>query len=113
MSERLRLKISPKGQITIPRRLRDNIFSGDYVYLTLENNRAVLEPVTFIEEFGDLIARDVAKEGYTGGEAEEKVRERKVALLEALEEELRNSTADADRDWDEGRTVSLWPRKGK
>ena len=61
MSERLRLKISPKGQITIPRRLRENLFSGDYVYLSLEKDRAVLEPVTFIEELDDLIARDVAK----------------------------------------------------
>ncbi len=113
MSERLRLKISPKGQITIPRRLRESLFSGDYVYLSLKNGRAVLEPVTFTEEFGDLIARDVAKEGYTGGEAAEKVRERKRALLKALEEELRDSIADADRDWDEGRTVPLWPRKGK
>lgn len=113
MSERLRLKISPKGQITIPRRLRENLFSGDYVYLSLDKDRAVLEPVTFIEELDDLIARDVAKEGYAGGEAAEKVRERKRTLLKTLEEELRDNIADADRDWDEGRTVPLWPRKAK
>ena len=113
MSERLRLKISPKGQITIPRRLREDYFPGDYVYLSLENNRAVLEPVSFIDEFGDLIARDVAREGYTGSEAVERIQEKKKVLLKALDEELRDSVADADRDWSEGKTVTLWPRREK
>lgn len=110
--ERLRLKISPKGQITIPRRLRESLFSGDYVYLCLEDDRAVLEPVSLIEEFDDLIVRDVLREGYAGEEAVAKVREKKLALLRTLDRELRDSVAEANRDWDERKSVLLWT-KGK
>lgn len=109
--ERLKLKISPKGQITLPRKLRERIFAGDYVYLSLENDKAVLEPVSFIDEFDDLIARDVQKEGYAGEEAKAKVKEKKLALLKNLEYELRESIVEADRDWEEGNTVTLWPPK--
>ena len=56
--ERLKLKISPKGQIT-PKKVREQLFTGDYVYLNLEKDKAILEPVSFIDEFEDLILRDV------------------------------------------------------
>jgi bifunctional DNA-binding transcriptional regulator/antitoxin component of YhaV-PrlF toxin-antitoxin module len=109
--ERLRLKISPKGQITLPRKLREKLFIGNYVYLNLEKGKAVLEPVSFIDEFDDLIVRDVQKEGYTGEEAKAKVKEKKLALLKALEKELRESVTEADRDWEAGNTATLWPPK--
>ncbi|MEW6448698.1 MAG: AbrB/MazE/SpoVT family DNA-binding domain-containing protein [Bacillota bacterium] len=112
--ERLKLKVSPKGQITLPSRLRHKLSIGDYVYVSVQKDKAVLEPVSLIDEFDefdDLILRDVKKEGYAGREAAAKVKEKKRALLKALEQELQESMAEADRDWEEGNTVTLWPRK--
>lgn len=109
--ERLKLKVSPKGQITLPKKLRHMLSIGDYVYVNVQKDKAVLEPVSLIDEFDDLILRDVKKEGYTGREAAAKVKEKKRALLKALEQELQESMAEADRDWEEGNTVTLWPRK--
>lgn len=108
--ERLRLKISPKGQITIPKRLREKMFSGDYVYLTLEDQRAVLEPVSLAEEFDDLIMRDLRREGYTASEAAERFAGKKEAFLRDLDRELQERTAESDRDWEEGKAVQLWPK---
>ena len=68
--ERLKLKISPKGQITLPKKVREQLFTGDYVHLNLEKDKAILEPVSFIDEFEDLILRDVQKEGYAAEEEE-------------------------------------------
>lgn len=109
--ERVKLKVSPKGQITLPRKLRHKLSIGDYVYVNVHKDKAVLEPVSLIDEFDDLIRRDVKKEGYTGREAAAKAKEKKRALLKALEQELKESVAEADRDWEEGNTVTLWPRK--
>ena len=95
--ERLKLKISPKGQITLPKKLREQLFTGDYVYLNLKKDRAILEPVSFIDEFEDLILRDV--------------RERKLELLKALEQELHESVEEAEQDWREGNAVLLWPEQ--
>jgi len=35
----------------------------------------------------------------------------RATVLKALEQELKESVAEADRDWEEGNTVTLWPRK--
>lgn len=109
--ERLRLRVSPKGQITLPKRLRQTLFTGDYVYLSVHEDKAVLEPVSFLDEFDDLIVKEVEKEGYKGQEVAVKVKEKKRVLLKALEEELRQDVEEAERDWEKGRNVVLWPRK--
>jgi len=88
------------------------VFTGDYVYLSLEDDRAILEPVSLIEEFDDLIARDVEREGYTGSDVAAKVKEKKLLLLKALDDELRENLAEAAQDRDDGKSVTLWPPKG-
>jgi AbrB family looped-hinge helix DNA binding protein len=109
--DRLKLKVSPKGQITLPKNVRQKLSIGDYVYLHVDRDKAVLEPVSFINEFDDLILRDIKQDGYTGEEAAVKVRERKGLLLKALEQELKESIAEAETDWENGDTVKLWPRE--
>jgi AbrB family looped-hinge helix DNA binding protein len=109
--ERLKLKISPKGQITLPKKVREQLFTGDYVYLNLKKDRAILEPVSFIDEFEDLILRDVQKEGHAAEEEAEEVKKRKLNLLKALREELYESVEEAERGWKEGNAVVLWPEK--
>lgn len=107
--ERLKLKISPKGQITLPKKVREQLLSGNYVYLNLEKDRAVLEPVSFIDEFEDLILRDMQKEGYAAAEEAVMVKEKKLELLKALQQELYESVEEAERDRREGNGVVLWP----
>ncbi len=109
--ERLKLKISSKGQITLPKKVREQLFTGDYLYLNLENDRAILEPVSFIDEFEDLILRDVQKEGYAAEEEAVMVRERKLELFKALQQELYESMEEAEQDWKEGNAVLLWPEQ--
>jgi AbrB family looped-hinge helix DNA binding protein len=109
--ERLKLKVSPKGQITLPKILRQKLSIGDYVYLHVDRDKVVLEPVSFINEFDDLILREVKQNGYSGEEATAKVREKKGLLLKSLEQELKESIAEAETDWEKGNTVNLWPQK--
>ncbi|MHB1420183.1 MAG: AbrB/MazE/SpoVT family DNA-binding domain-containing protein [Bacillota bacterium] len=109
--ERLKLKVSPKGQITLPKILRQKLSIGNYVYLNVDQDKVVLEPVSLADEFDDMIVKEVRKEGYNGEEAIAKIKEKKRALLKALDSELKESIAEAESDWAEGNTISLWPRK--
>ncbi|MHB1127179.1 MAG: AbrB/MazE/SpoVT family DNA-binding domain-containing protein [Bacillota bacterium] len=109
--ERLKLKVSPKGQITLPRKLIQKLSIGSYVYLNIDVDKVVLEPASFIDEFDDLIVREVSKKGYTGEEAVAKAKEKKREIIKALDQELKDCIAEADKDWEEDSTVTLLPRK--
>jgi len=88
MGEVLKLKVSPKGQITLPKRVRAEMNIKDYIYLELKGNRAVLKPVSFEEEFEDLIVRELEHEGYSKDQIEEMLIGRKKNLSKAIMEEL-------------------------
>ncbi len=88
MGEVLKLKVSPKGQITLPKRVRTEMEIKDYIYLEVKGNRALLKPVSFEDEFEDLIVRDLEYEGYSKYQIEEILPEKKKNLSKVIMEEL-------------------------
>jgi AbrB family looped-hinge helix DNA binding protein len=44
--ERLKRKTSPKGQITLPKKVREQLLTGDYVYLNLEKETEITQGST-------------------------------------------------------------------
>ncbi len=88
MGEVLKLKVSPKGQITLPKRVRNEMNIKDYIYLEVKGNRALLKPVSFEEEFEDLIVRELEHEGYSKDQIEGMLPEKKKNLSKAITEEL-------------------------
>ncbi len=90
MGEVLKLKVSPKGQITLPKRVRNEMEIKDYIYLEVKGNRALLKPVSFEEEFEDLIVRELEHEGYSKDQIEGMLPEEKKNLSKAIMEELEN-----------------------
>lgn len=60
----------------------------DYIYLEVEGNKAFLKPVSFEEEFEDLIIRDLEHEGYSKVQIGEMLPEKKKYLSKAILEEL-------------------------
>ena len=88
MGEVLKLKVSPKGQITLPKRVRAEMDIKDYVYLEVKGKRAMLKPVSFEEEFEDLIVRELEHEGYSKDQIVEMLSEKKKNLSKAIMEEL-------------------------
>lgn len=89
MSELLRLKVSPKGQITLPKRVRASLSIKDYVYLEIKGNKAVLKPVSFVDEFEDMVVRELKYDGYSAEQIEEILPEKKKKLSQAILEELK------------------------
>ncbi len=88
MGELLKLKVSPKGQITLPKRVRKEMVIKDFIYLEVKGNKAILKPVTFEEEFEDLIVRELEYEGYSKVQIDEMLPEKKKDLSKAILEEL-------------------------
>ncbi len=60
----------------------------DYIYLEVKGNGAVLKPVSFEEEFEDLIVRELEHEGYSKVQIKEMLPEKKKNLSKAIIEEL-------------------------
>ena len=89
MSELLRLKVSPKGQITLPKRVRASLSIKDYVYLEIKGDKAVLKPVSFVDEFEDMVVRELKYDGYSAEQIEEILPEKKKKLSQAILEELK------------------------
>lgn len=88
MGEVLKLKVSPKGQITLPKSVRKDMEIKDYIYLEVKGRRALLKPVSFEDEFDDLIVRELEYEGYSKSKIKEMLPEKKKSLSKAIIEEL-------------------------
>jgi len=88
MYEVLKLKVSSKGQITLPKRVRTEMEIKDYVYLEVKGDRALMKAVSFAEEFEDLIVRELEHEGYSKDQIEEMLPEKKKLFSKAIMEEL-------------------------
>lgn len=85
---RLKLKVSPKGQITLPKKIRQDLRIFDYVYLEIDGEKAVLEPTGLMDELNSIIAKEVKTEGFEGKEAQAKILEKKKLLIKSLKQEL-------------------------
>jgi AbrB family looped-hinge helix DNA binding protein len=88
LTSRLRLKVSPKGQITLPKKVRQDLKISNYVYLRIDGEKAVLEPAGLLDELTSIIAKEVRAEGYFGEEANARIAEKKMQLVENLKHEL-------------------------
>lgn len=93
---RLRLKVSPKGQITLPKKVRQELKIVDYVYLEINGKKAILEPTGLLDELNSIIAKEVRAEGFEGKEAQDKIAEKKKLLVKNLKRELDERQSEDD-----------------
>lgn len=89
MNEVLKLKVSPKGQITLPKKVRSKLSIKDYVYLELKEDKAELKPMSLIDELEDLIVKDLKSEGYSAEQISKMLPQKKKELARVLNEELK------------------------
>ncbi|MGI6307338.1 MAG: AbrB/MazE/SpoVT family DNA-binding domain-containing protein [Dethiobacteria bacterium] len=88
MGELLKLKVSPKGQITLPKKVRASLAIRDYIYLEIKGDKAEIKSVSFTDELEELIMKDLKQEGYSTKQIQAMLPERKAQLAKALAEEL-------------------------
>jgi len=88
MGELLKLKVSPKGQITLPKKVRTRLSIREYIYLEVKDDKAEIKPVSFTEELEELMVRDLRSEGYGDPEIQEMLPEKMQQLSQELAEEL-------------------------
>ena len=81
------VQINDRGQITIPKELRDSVNLHAYDKLKLsvdEDGKIVLYKSDFFDDVEDLIRKDLEKEGLSLEQIEKKLPERKKELGKAL-----------------------------
>ncbi len=88
MSELQKLKVSPNGQITLPKKIRTSLSIQDYIYLEIKGDKAELESVSFVDELEELIVKDLKRDGYSAKQIQEILPERKKQLSKVLTGEL-------------------------
>lgn len=88
MGELLKLKVSPKGQITLPKKVRTRLSIREYIYLEVKDDKAEIKPVSFTEELEELMVRDLRSEGYGDPEIQEMLPKKMQQLSQELAEEL-------------------------
>lgn len=81
------VQVNERGQITIPKELRDkiNIYPKDNLKIAIDDQgRIVLYKKDLLDDLEDLIKRDLLNEGYSKEDISEKVIERKKELAKSL-----------------------------
>lgn len=94
MGERLKLKVSPKGQITLPKKVRSSLNIREYIYLEVKNNKVELKPVSLVEEMKELVVRDLQHEGYGAQEIQEMLPGKMNQLSKVLAKELKKRSQE-------------------
>ena len=100
------VQINDRGQITIPKELRDsvNFHSHDKLKLSMDSDgRLVLFKSDFFDDVEDLIRRDLESEGLTIDEILKKLPQRKKDLGKAL----LNMASEADEEIERGEFVTF------
>lgn len=88
MGELLKLKVSPKGQITLPKKVRADLKILDYIYLEIKKDKAEIRPISFFDELEELIIGDLKREGYSETQIKLALPKKKALLAKALSQEL-------------------------
>jgi AbrB family looped-hinge helix DNA binding protein len=88
MGELLKLKVSPKGQITLPKKVRNDLKIRDYIYLEIKDDKAEIKSVSLTDELEELIISDLKREGYAAAQIKSLLPEKKAQLAKALAHEL-------------------------
>lgn len=100
------VQINDRGQITIPKELREtvNFNANDRLKLSLDTDgRIVLFKSDFFDDVEDLIRRDLENEGLTPEQIEKKLPERKKSLGKAL----LKMAKEVDEEIERGEYVTL------
>lgn len=100
------VKINDKGQITIPKELRDtvNIRAHDRLKMSIkEDGSIVLYKSDFFDDVEDLIRKDLEREGLSTEQIEKQLPECKKDLRKALQKMVR----EADQEIDRGEYITL------
>jgi AbrB family looped-hinge helix DNA binding protein len=94
------IQVNERGQITIPKELRNrvNINPHDNLKIDIDElGRIVLYKKDLIDDLEDLIKRDLLNEGYSEEDFAEKIPERKKELAKALMEMVKESEEEYER----------------
>lgn len=100
------VQINDRGQITIPKELRDTVNLQAYDKLKLRidtDGRIVLYKSYFFEDVEDLIRKDLESEGLSAEQIEKKLPERKKELGKAL----LNMASEVDQEIERGEYITL------
>lgn len=87
VSEKKRVRISSKRQITIPQKYFSMLGFEDTAECVVRGNELVIRPVRVSSggEFSEQILADLIKEGFSGNELLEKFKERQANVRPAVE----------------------------
>jgi len=93
------VQINERGQITIPKELRDKAKFAPQDTLKIElgyNGQLILSKKDIFDDLEDLIKRDLIKEGYTSYDFEKMIPVRKKELAESLYKMAHDSSQQID-----------------
>lgn len=82
------VKVNDRGQIVIPKLVRDHFGIKSSLRMVVTDDKITLSPMTLIDEFDDLILKELQAEGTAAEELEEKLLERKKQITKIYLEEL-------------------------
>jgi AbrB family looped-hinge helix DNA binding protein len=106
LEEQFDVQINERGQITIPKELRDkvNIHPKENLKISIDNQgRLILCKKDLLDDLEDLIKRDLMNEGYTEEDFVIEIPERKKRLAKALLKMVEESK----KEFEEGKCTSL------
>ncbi len=97
------VQINDRGQITIPKELRDiaKLNPQETLKIDIDNNgRLILYKKDILDELEDLIKKDLLKEGFSQDDFKDLIPQRKKELAKALLKISDNSTKEIkDNDY--------------
>lgn len=99
-------QINDRGQITIPKELRDtvNLQAHDRLKLSINaDGRIILYKSDFFDDVEDLIRKDLESEGLSAEQVEKKLPERKKELGKAL----LKMASEVDQEIERGEYITL------
>jgi AbrB family looped-hinge helix DNA binding protein len=82
------VSISSKGQITIPKEVRDRFKLRGKIIIVVDGNEVRLEAKSLLDEFDDLIIKDLKTEGVSNEMLAPRLAKRKKELAEYILKEL-------------------------
>jgi AbrB family looped-hinge helix DNA binding protein len=94
------VQMNERGQITIPKELRDKAKLNplDTLKVELDNQgRLMLYKKDFFDDLEDLIKKDLVREGFSPDDFAYKIPERKQELAKALMKMANDSKKDVDK----------------
>lgn len=95
--------ITSKGQVTVPKELRDKLKwkEGTKLKFYLDGVELKVKEVTIVDEMEDLLVKDLMDLGYKGEELKTKLLERKAALNEAFDRFIEERLAEETVSFEE------------